>query len=75
MMKSNIVPNVTSIVPAIIFFETFSPKNKIAIIVEKIGVLEVKGATMFMLVVSNPKYNRLSPIPKPINPLNNANNN
>ena len=74
-MKSKIVPNVTSNVPTIIFFEIFSPKNKIAIITEKIGVVEVKGATMFMLVVSSPKYNRLSPIPKPINPLTKANKN
>ena len=54
-MKSNIVPTVTRIVPIIIVFETVSPKKRIAIIVEKIGVVEVKGATMFILVESKPK--------------------
>ena len=54
-MKSKIVPIETRIVPKIIVFETFSPKKRIAITVEKIGVVEVKGATMFILVESKLK--------------------
>ena len=71
-MKSNKVPAVTKIVPRIIFFEKFSLRKRIAIIAEKIGVMEVKGVTILMLVWYKPIYSRVSPIPKAINPLNRA---
>lgn len=54
-MKSKIVPAVTKIVPRIIFFETFSPRKRIAIIAEKIGVEEVRGVTILMLVEYKPR--------------------
>ena len=56
----------------IIFFVVFSPKKKTAIIAEKIGVKEVRGATVLMFVESKAMYSRVSPIPNPINPLNRA---
>ena len=71
-MKSKIVPTVTSRVAIIVFFEISSPKKRIAIVAEKIGVKEVKGATILMLVESKARYSRVSPIPKPINPLSRA---
>lgn len=57
-----------------IFFETFSFRKRIAIIAEKIGVKEVRGATMLRLVESKPRYSRVSPIPRAISPLNRARN-
>jgi len=63
---------VTKRVPVIIFFEICSPRKRIAIIAENTGVIDVKGATMFMLVETNPTYNRVSPIPKARSPLNRA---
>ena len=74
-MNSNIVPAVTSRVAMIVFFEILSPRNRIAIIAEKMGVREVRGATMLILVDSKPKYRRVSPIPKAINPLNRVKDN
>ena len=41
-------------------------------IAEKIGVIDEIGATMLLLVKSKPKYKRVSPIPKAINPLRKA---
>lgn len=58
----------------IVFFETFSPRKIIAINAEKIGVMDVRGATMLMLVEFKPKYSRVSPIPKAISPLSKAKN-
>ena len=66
------VPVVTKIVPMTIFFEAFSPRKRTAIIAEKIGVIEVKGVTMLMLAESKPRYSKVSPIPRAINPLKRA---
>ena len=71
-MTSNVVPVVTRRVAMIVFFETFSPRKRIAIITEKMGVIEVRGATILILVESRPRYSRVSPIPKAISPLSRA---
>ena len=74
-IKSKVVPVVTKKVPIIIFFETFSFRKRMAIIAEKIGVKEVRGATMLILVESKPMYNRVSPIPRATSPLRRARDN
>ena len=71
-IKSSMVPIVTRRVPMTVFLETFSPRESIAIIAENIGVVEVSGATMFMLVERKPKYRSVSPIPKARSPLSRA---
>ena len=43
-----------------------------AMIAEKIGVIDEIGAAMLLLVKSRPIYKRVSPIPKAINPLRKA---
>jgi hypothetical protein len=71
-MNSNAVPAVTRRVATIVFIEIFSPRKRIAIIAEKMGVMEVRGATMLMLVESRLRYSSVSPSPKAVRPLINA---
>ena len=71
-MRRNIVPAVTRRVPKITFLDTSSLKKITAMIAEKMGVIDERGVTMLLLVESRLKYRRVSPIPKPINPLRKA---